>query len=306
MEKNQLIKNLGVPEGRIDVVLDSDTYNEVDDQFALAYLLKSTEKADVKAIYAAPFFNPNSTSPSDGMYKSYDEILKILDLMGEEKYKSCVYHGSENYLKDEKTPVESEAARDLVERAKQYSSEKPLYVLAIGAITNIASALLMSPEIAENIVVVWLGGHDLNNNNGCTEFNMVQDIAGARVLFESPVPVVQLPCFGVVSGFNISEPEINYWFKGKNKLCDYLSDIVIADQNSHSKGKPWSRIIWDVTTVGWILNDNDRFMESVVRACGMPEYDMKYGMKPDSKLIRYVNYIKRDALLEDLIKKLTN
>ena len=48
-------KNLEVPSGKIDVVLDTDTYNEIDDQFALAYLLKSTEKLNTVAIYAAPF-----------------------------------------------------------------------------------------------------------------------------------------------------------------------------------------------------------------------------------------------------------
>lgn len=31
MEPFQLLCNLGVPKGRIDAVLDTDTYNEVDD-----------------------------------------------------------------------------------------------------------------------------------------------------------------------------------------------------------------------------------------------------------------------------------
>ena len=77
MDRNQLIKNLSVPTGVVDAVIDTDTYNEVDDQFALAYLIKSTEKINLKAIYATPFFNNNSSSPSDGMHKSYDEIFKI-------------------------------------------------------------------------------------------------------------------------------------------------------------------------------------------------------------------------------------
>ena len=33
-----LLNRLKRPEGKIDVVLDTDTYNEIDDQFALAYL----------------------------------------------------------------------------------------------------------------------------------------------------------------------------------------------------------------------------------------------------------------------------
>lgn len=293
-----------MPEGKIDAVIDTDTYNEVDDQFALAYALRSTEKINLKAIYAAPFYNSNSSSPSDGMHKSYNEILDILDLMGEEKYKEVVFRGSENYLKDEETPEKSDAAEDLIRRAREYSPEKPLYVIAIAAITNIASALLAAPDIAENIVVVWLGGHDMAGRE-CEEFNMSQDIAGARVLFKSSAPVIQLPCLGVVSGFNISEADLKEWFVGKNKLCDYLANIVIADQNRHSQGKPWSRIIWDVTTVGWILNDGGRFMNTTVRPCMMPGYDKKSDILPDSKSIGYVNHIWRDALLEDLINKLT-
>ena len=55
MTEAQRLKNLSVPTGKIDVVLDTDAYNEIDDQFAFAYLLKSKEKANVTAIYAAPF-----------------------------------------------------------------------------------------------------------------------------------------------------------------------------------------------------------------------------------------------------------
>ena len=77
------LKNLSVPEGKIDVVLDTDAYNEIDDQFAIAYMLRSKGKLNVKAIYAAPFFNDRSSGPEDGMVRSYEEILKLLSLMDE-------------------------------------------------------------------------------------------------------------------------------------------------------------------------------------------------------------------------------
>ena len=68
-----LLRRLERPTGPVDVVLDTDTYNEVDDQFALSYLLASQEQLSLKALYAAPFFNENSTGPADGMEKSYAE-----------------------------------------------------------------------------------------------------------------------------------------------------------------------------------------------------------------------------------------
>ena len=77
-----LLRRLEKPAGPVDVVLDTDTYNEVDDQFALSYLLASQDQLRVKALYAAPFFNENSTGPADGMEKSYQEILKLLGLAG--------------------------------------------------------------------------------------------------------------------------------------------------------------------------------------------------------------------------------
>ena len=223
MTIEQRLKNLSVPKGKIDVVLDTDTYNEIDDQFALAYLLTSKEKLNTKAIYAAPFFNARSNGPEEGMEKSYAEIKKILSFM---KEKVDAFKGSKSYLPDENTPVESDAADDLIKRAKSYSAEKPLYVVAIGAITNIASALIKAPEIAENIVIVWLGGH-ARHFHDTNEFNMKQDIAAARVIMKSGAPFVQLPCMGVVSGFTVSKPELEYWFKGKNELADYLAKSTV-------------------------------------------------------------------------------
>lgn len=75
-----LLRRLQRPEGPVDVVLDTDTYNEIDDQYALAYLIKNDEKLKLKAIYAAPFCNNKAATPAIGMQKSYDEIKNILSL----------------------------------------------------------------------------------------------------------------------------------------------------------------------------------------------------------------------------------
>lgn len=293
-------KNLTVPKNSIDVVLDTDAYNEIDDQFAIAYFIRSKEKINAKAIYAAPFFNDRSNSPADGMQKSYDEILKLLALAEE---KVDVFKGSDKFLDDENTPVVSDAAKDLAERVKNYSPENPLYVVAIGAITNIASAILLNPQVAENTVVVWLGGH-AHHYHDTKEFNMFQDIAAARVVMQSGVPFVQLPCEGVVRSFTVSKPELEFWLKGKNKLADYLAQNSIETAESYAKGKPWTRVIWDVTAVAWLLNDNDRFMESRVIPVTLPAYNGFYEKESISCQMRYVYHIYRDALMEDLINKL--
>lgn len=304
MQTQDLLRKLQRPAGVVDVVLDTDAYNEIDDQYALAYLVRSPEKMNLKAVYAAPFFNGNSSSPEDGMEKSYDEILHILSLCGRQDLHTSSFRGSRTYLPDEDTPVISSAAEDLCRRAMSYPPENPLYVVAIGAITNVASALLMQPQIAERIVIVWLGGHALDWPDS-REFNLCQDVAAGRVIFGCGAPVVQLPCMGVVSAFTVTKPELEHWFRGKNALCDYLIDHTIEEAESYAAGKPWSRVIWDVTAVAWLLDEHgERLLDRLVPA-PIPQYDHHYSFDPNRHFTRYVYHIHRDALMEDLVRKLT-
>lgn len=304
MTQEQYFKNLTVPAGKVDVILDTDTYNEIDDQFALVYMLKHRERFCVKSITAAPFFNPRSTSPADGMHRSYDEIMMLLELAGESEFKKIVYKGSETYLPDETTPVESEAAEFMANLAEKYSPENPLYIIAIGAITNVASAILKNPNMKENCVVVWLGGHATHVSKAAFEFNMRQDIAAARIVFGCGIPLVQLPCKGVVDRFATTRYELEHYLKGKGPLCDYLCENTIAYNNRFRKEKTWSKPVWDVTAVAWFLNENGRFMKERLIPSPIPEYDMQYAYDGDRHLIKYVYEIDRDKLFEDLFQVL--
>ncbi|MDR2504482.1 MAG: nucleoside hydrolase [Oscillospiraceae bacterium] len=296
----QRLKMLTCPTGKVDMVLDTDAYNEIDDQFAISYALRSPEKLNLLALYAAPFLNERSVSPLDGMEKSYDEILKLLHLAKEER---LVFKGSGEYLKSENEPVISPAANDLAERAMNYSPEKPLYVVAIGAITNVASALLIQPRIADNLVVVWLGGNSTEWPDS-REFNMMQDVTAARVLYGSGAPLVMLPCMGVVSSLTTTGPELTYWLSGKNALADYLARQTIDEANRYAAGKVWSRVIWDVAAVAWLLNDGGRLLSEKLIPTPIPEYDHHYGFDPRRPPCKYVFHINRDALFADLFAKL--
>ena len=298
-------KKLTVPTGVVDVILDTDTYNEIDDQFALAYYLLSPERIHPVGICAAPFRNSRSTSPADGMEKSHDEIMKVLELMGREDMKPLVHRGSTDYLPDDHTPVPSDAAKFMVEKATQYNPEHPLYIVAIGAITNVASAILINPEaMINNTVIVWLGGHAYHISQ-TREFNMRQDFAAARVVFGCGAAVVQLPCAGVVDRFLTTEGELSAWLKDKNPIADYLCRNTIREVESYAKGKAWSRVIWDVTAVAWLLNDNNRFMASRTVPSPIPTDDGVYEFSTDRHPICYVHQINRDTLFTDLFQKLT-
>jgi inosine-uridine nucleoside N-ribohydrolase len=303
MDQIAMLKMLAPPTEKVDMVLDTDAYNEIDDQFAIAYALKSSDKIEVKALYAAPFYNQLSNGPKDGMEKSYDEIKKIIKLAGRGDLEPNVFRGSECYLKDEKTPVESEAMHDLINRARGYTSDRPLYVVAIGAITNVASAIIAAPDITDKIVIVWLGGHAWEWVH-TAEFNMKQDVAAARVIFGCGAPVVQLPCSGVVSAFYTTKPELEYWLVGKNPLADYLAKNTIAAAESYAAGRVWSRVIWDVTAIAFLTDRGGRFLQSRVDYAPIPQYDHHYSFDCRRHFMRYVYAINRDALMGDLFTTL--
>ena len=304
MTEQQRLNMLKRPEGIVDIVLDTDAYNEIDDQYAIAYMVRAKEKLNPVAIYAAPFFNQKSTSPEDGMLRSYDEILKITKLAGWD-HPECVFHGSRTYLPDEHTPVVSPAAEDLVARAMNYTSENPLYVACIGAITNVASALLMKPEIRERIVVLWLGGHALHWD-GSREFNLRQDVPAARVVLGSGVPLVLIPACGVNHVFTVTEHELRYWLVDKTPLTDYLAKNTIKAANSYAAGKPWSRVIWDVAVISWFMDMPQKYVLDRIMPCPVLDEQGCWTEDTLSHSICYVYGIYRDMPMERLFNHLLN
>src|SRR5512133_3419228 len=103
VSESRRIEMLRPPAKRpVRMVLDTDTFNEIDDQFAVVYALISPE-LDVQALYAAPFHNIRSSGPGDGMEKSYEEILRVLDKLGKSP-EGFAFKGSLNWIKDVEKP----------------------------------------------------------------------------------------------------------------------------------------------------------------------------------------------------------
>jgi purine nucleosidase len=297
LEETFRLYQLEPPNNKVRIVLDTDTYNEVDDQFALAYAFLSKEKIELEAVYAAPFHNKRSNSPADGMEKSYQEIIHLLKMLGKSP-EGFAFRGSDRYLEDMTQPIRSEAALDLVKKAMASSPEDPLYVVPVGCITNIASAILIEPEIIKNIVVVWLGGNGLNWPHQ-KEFNLMQDVPAARVVFDSGVPFVVMPCRPVVSHFHTTIPELKYYLEGKNELSDYLYNIVVE----YSGGREaYSKVIWDVTAVAWLVNP--QWIKTNLVHSPVLTDQVTFSVDHSRHFMRMAASLNRDAIFNDLFEKL--
>lgn len=281
----------------INMILDTDTYNEVDDQFALAYCALKKDKINLIAAYAAPFLNHRSTGAGDGMEKSYNEIGKVL---AETDSSIPYYRGSKNFLKDEKTPEDSEAARDLIKRAMSLPEGEFLYVGAIGCITNIASAILIEPQIIDKVVLVWLGGNTFWWGDA-QEFNMGQDIAASRVVLNSGIPLVMIPAQGGSSALKISWPELKYYLKGKSKLADMLYENVMNEMKDATGA--WTRIIWDIACPTWLAGVS--WFRDIIIPAPILSYEGYFSFKPYRHSISMTTDIERDEIFTDVFETIT-
>ena len=101
-----------------------------------------------------------------------------------------------------------------------------------------------------------------------------------------------------------SKDELDAYLKGKNRLCDYLVSTTKTEGRRCSNELAWSRVIWDITTVAWLLDE--RFMEDYLMPSPIPEYDGHYSVDPKRHLMRYVYHVNRDKVFSDLFTKLAN
>jgi len=284
--------------GPINVVLDTDTYNEIDDQFALVYALLSQERLNLEAVYAAPFHNKRSSGPEDGMEKSYEEILRVLERMNH-PHDGFVFKGSRQWMANPEQPVSSAAADDLIARAGA-EREGPLYVVAIGAPTNVASVIAAAPEIIERIVVVWLGGQP-TNWHWASEFNLQQDLVSSRLLFDSGVPLVLLPCLNVAEHIKTTQAEMERFVKGRGAIGDYLFQIY-SEYYPHHFAR--SKEILDLAPLAWLVNPD--WMQSALVHSPLLTSERTWSHDPRRHFIREVLSLKRDAIFGDLFQKLEN
>ncbi len=302
MKKN--LYKFSVPQKKqIRMIVDTDCKNEADDQFALAHHLM-TPMFDVVGIIAAHFemANRRTGGPETTMQASYDEIMLMLDLM-DLKDEYPVLKGCTRALPDEHTPVDSEGARFIIEEALK-DDPRPLFIGVQGSITNLASALLMEPSIADKITAIWIGGDAYPE--GGWEFNLFQDIYAANVVFASKCGLWQVPK-PVYKLLNISLAELEYRVAPCGKVGEYLFRQMVElndkmGNNEWPHGETWC--IGDQPTVGLLLEDKQRLDNYTMKKAPRVAPDGKYIEVPENREIRVYHNTDVRLTLEDFYAKL--
>lgn len=286
--------------GRKNFILDTDTWNELDDQFAITYAALA-DNINLLALTAAPFLNSRVASVREGMEKSYEEMVRVRDLIvGSSGRHIPCYRGSADYLKNIITPQPSEAADSIIRIV--HESDDIVYIGIIGCYTNLASALLQDPSIMEKVVVLMVGANKFEHESA-NEFNLMQDRAAARIIFECGVPLVVLPAVDCTERLYTTTGEVLYYLKDRaggigNYLCGlFLRDESIAedgDGNCFSR----QRSIWDLAAIAF-LRDPDRLCDTHIVPARTIDAKGYWRDLNDDRQMLYVDRFDRNALFSD-------
>ena len=344
-------QRLGRPGPMPRVIIDTDTANEIDDQYALAWALLSQDRMKLEGVTSAPysflhhrdglydavkalqsgansdhdkaFVGPFAgwaarlladgrtaddiefVSPDVGEHRSYEEILRVFDACGEDA-QGKVFRGSPAHLSDYDAPIDSEAAQFIIDQARK-RDEGPVYILAMAALPNIGSALLLAPDIIDNIVVVWTSGFpSYAPFSNQPSLNLIQDQMSSRLIFECGVPHVYLPGYHVGAQLTISLPEMRDFVKGKGAIGDYLWDLYTNNPLnkkyaiSNPETKTW--VIWDIINVAWLFDG--AYVPTYLTTSPHLDASLHWQKNADRHMMLEAYDVARDAIFEDFYRSL--
>ncbi len=286
---------------RLDIVIDTDAFNEIDDQFAVVWALLSPERFRVRALHAAPFQNQRAATFGEGMERSYEELLRLLDLLGIEPGDK-VHRGAKSRFNAGSDEEPNPSVDNLIALAASHTASRPLIVIAVGAITNVAEALRQRPDLAERVVLFWLGGHPSHwpHNH---EFNLGGDQAAVRFIMDSSLPMGWFPCALVAEALKTTLPEMERYVAGQGPLGDYLFQIFRDYENTDLTAMASSKTIWDLAPFAWLINPG--IVE--VRHGPRPRLgdDGVWQPNSDGADIMEAVQLRRDPVFRDLFAKLS-
>jgi purine nucleosidase len=238
------------------VWIDSDTGNEMDDLYAIVRLLKEPG-VEVVGLSSAHFNNPDllvfekwNAYDTKGLNTLHDSqrlnelILNTMGLAqiphpeGADRQIGRAWGGTE--------PRNSPAVKHIVQLVNSLPEGEKLDILTLGALTNIASAIIMAPEILPRISVYALGARYYLDKKAWSknEFNIRNDLNAFDYLLD-------LKDFD----FTVMPVETALPLKFDREETYRLTDDnvpiekILADRWREQNPQDKTRIMWDLALV---------------------------------------------------------
>jgi len=161
-----------------------------------------------------------------------------------------VADGASGAIADESTPVDSPGAQLIIAEAMQ-DDPRPLYIAFYGPLTDMASALLLEPRIAErNVRVIWIGGGPWPSGGG--EYNLSNDIHAANVVMKSRVELWQVPR-STYRTMSVGYAELIEKVYPQGAIGKYLVEQLL-EHNAATRPEMEYRSLGDSPCIGIILD----------------------------------------------------
>ncbi len=281
------------------LIIDTDAKNEADDQYAIVHALLSPT-LDIRGLIAAHFGTRRSER---SMLDSRDEIDLLLGLMG--RTDVTVANGSATAIPDEHSPADSDGAQLIVAESRLATAEEPLYVAFLGPLTDMASAILLDPDLVRRpVTVIWIGGPGYDgilHDGRSPEFNLSNDIAAANVVFDSGIALWQVPS-NVYSQVNVGYAELDARVAPCGPLGAYLVRQLKEWNDTYHPDAIESRSLGDSPAIGLALYPRGGTFRMRPSSRFTPQGEYAFGAGHPVKVAETVDV---RFLLEDLFHKLS-
>ena len=279
---------------KIRIIICSDAKNEADDQYALVHAML-TNKFIIKGLVAG-HFRDHWTN-----HLSYAEMVKLAKLTytyGEYP----IVLGADQKLVNIKEYEVSAGTRLIIEEALKEDS-LPLYVLNIGALTDLAVALLEEPKITSKMTAIWVGGG--RYPKGSKECNLGNDLIAANYVFASELPLWQIPS-NVYKTTLVSLAQLKLRVAPMGKLGNYLYEQLITFMKTNAKEKSWINpecwVMGDSGAIGVLLEEQKSYYQEIIAPIFDEEHHYIYNQK--NRKIRVYQQLNNYFVIEDMLSKI--
>lgn len=279
---------------KIRIIICSDAKNEADDQYALVHAML-TNKFIIKGLVAG-HFRDHWTN-----HLSYAEMVKLAKLTNTYGEYPIVL-GADQKLVNIKEYEVSAGTRLIIEEALKEDS-LPLYVLNIGALTDLSVALLEEPKITSKMTAIWVGGG--RYPKGSKECNLGNDLIAANYVFASELPLWQIPS-NVYKTTLVSLAQLKLRVAPMGKLGNYLYEQLITFMKTNAKEKSWINpecwVMGDSGAIGVLLEEQKSYYQEIIAPIFDEEHHYIYNQK--NRKIRVYQQLNNYFVIEDMLSKI--
>jgi inosine-uridine nucleoside N-ribohydrolase len=233
----------------VEIIIDSDSGNEIDDLYAITRALSCSE-LEVKGLISSHWsFHKEAGDSSLFMSQTLNE--RLLELMGKTSLPHPSGANDKLWYFGNPVPNLSPASSFIIQKAKEAEQGKKLNIVCLGALTNVASAIIADPAIAPNIRLYCMGfNYDAKSKTwNKNEFNVKNDLDAADYLLNKEDLEMHIMTASASKSLRFSKEETRKLMNQSDSIGKFLTQKW---DDRFPEFSEW--IMWDVALIEAIIN----------------------------------------------------